>query len=143
MKKISHQGIILGILIFSLYACTTKDDSVKVNARSSSSTKKEVALTCEKLLDSSEDYAGQVIELSAICWGSSVSVDGSEFLMSIDDNKFKSTGLQQAHVLVHFTKNQEKEIENIAENDSISLTAKVGGYEFGALRLIEAKITSN
>lgn len=139
MKKNLHQGIILGILVLSICSCTTKDDSINVNARSSSMEEKETALTCEKLLNSPEDYQGQVIHLNAISWGSNPSVDGEEILMSLDDQKL--VGLQQSHVLVHFTKDQEEEIENILENDSISLTATVGAYEFGALRLIQAKIS--
>jgi hypothetical protein len=139
MKKVSHQGIILGILILSICSCTIQDDSIQVNARSAASTEKEPPLTCDKLLDSPEEYEGQVINLDAISWGSNPSVDGEEILMSLADQKL--VGLQQAHVLVHFTKDQEKDIDDIDENDSISITATVGAYEYGALRLIEAKIS--
>ncbi len=141
MKIISFQGIILGFLILSIYSCESRDDSIKINATSSTSKEKVIPLTCKKLFNSPEDFVGQVINLDAICWGSSHSVDGKEILMSLDDQK--SVGLQQAHVLVHFTKDQADEIQNIKENDSISLTAKVSTLEFGALRLIEAKVTPN
>ena len=139
MKNISLQGIILGILLLSIYACSTKDDSIEVNAKSASLVEKVTALTCEKLYDSHEDYAGQIINLDAISWGSNPSEDGEEILMSLGDQEL--IGLQQAHVLVHFTKDQEKEIKDVGENDSISIRAKVGSYEYGALRLIEAKIS--
>lgn len=141
MKKKSHQGIILCILALSLFSCESIDDSIKVNARAASSKEKASALTCDKLLSSFEDYEGQVIDLNAICWGVNTSVDGEEILMSLADEKL--VGLQQAHVLVHFTKEQKEEIEKIKENDSISVTAKVDTFSYGALRLIEAKVKTN
>ena len=139
MKNISRQGTILGILVLTLFSCETKDDSIEVNSQSATK-EKVVAITCDKLFNSPEDYAGQVINLDAICWGVNSSVDGEEILMSLDDQKL--VGLQQAHVLVHFNKEQEEEIENIGKNDSISLTAKVDTLKYGALRLIEAKVSS-
>lgn len=109
-----------------------------VKVELASSIEKVTILSCEKLLDSPEDYEGQIINLDAISWGSSPSIDGKEILMSLGDQKL--VGLQQAHVLVHFTKDQEREIQDVAENDPISLTARVGAYEYGALRLLDAKV---
>ena len=140
MKTIFQLGTILGSIILSLHACQVQDDSIGINIQSEKSEKKNDALTCDDLLNAPEDFAGKVISLSAINWGASPSADGEEILMSIDDNILE--GLQQAHVLVHFSKDQEKEIKEFNENDSISLTAKVGSVEYGALRLIEASISS-
>lgn len=141
MKTIFQQGIFLGSIILSLNSCEVQDDSIGVDFKSESAEKKSSALTCEDLLNSPEDFLGQVVSLSAINWGASPSVDGEEILMSIDDNALQ--GLQQAHVLVHFSKDQSTEIEAFEENDSVSLTAKVGAMEYGALRLVEAKISPN
>ncbi|PHR29161.1 MAG: hypothetical protein COA38_11660 [Fluviicola sp.] len=138
MKNTSYQGIILAILVLSFCSCTPKDDSSMVKVELASSIEKVTILSCEKLLDSHEDYEGQIINLDAISWGSSPSIDGKEILMSLGDQKL--VGLQQAHVLVHFTKDQEREIQDVAENDPISLTARVGAYEYGALRLLDAKV---
>ena len=90
-------------------------------------------------MNAPEDFEGKTVQLNAITWGSNPSVDGEEILMSIDDVLL--SGLQQAHVLVHFSKDQSTEIERFKENDSVSLTATVGAYEFGALRLIDAKLS--
>ncbi len=141
MKTISLQGIALGILISSMFSCETRDDSIAVNATKSTPTEEKKTFSCEDLLKTPEDFQGQVITLDAISWGANPSADGDEILMSIDDKKLE--GLQQAHVLVHFSKDQEKEINHFKENDPISLTAKVSTYDQGALRLINATIDSN
>lgn len=141
MKQISLQGIILGILVLSIYACETRDDSIAINAESAPIKKKKTTFSCEDLLSAPEDFKGKVVELNAITWGLSESADGEEILMSIDDEKLQ--GLQQAHVLVHFSKDQSTEINNFKENDSISLTATVGAYEHGALRLVNATVKSD
>jgi hypothetical protein len=141
MKTIFQQGTILGSTILCLHACQVQDDSIGVNIKSEMSKEKSSALTCDDLLNAPEEFKDKIISLSAINWGSSPSADGEEILMSIDDEILQ--GLQQAHVLVHFSKKQEKEIQGFKENDSISLTAKVGAIEYGALRLIEPKISPN
>ncbi|MFK7786471.1 MAG: hypothetical protein AB8B56_15225 [Crocinitomicaceae bacterium] len=112
-----------------------------MNFKSETKEEKSSELTCERVFNSYEELAGQEIELTAINWGMSASEDGEEILMSIDDEALQ--GLQQAHVLVHFSKDQAEEIKRFEENDSISLTAKVGALEFGAVRLINPKISSN
>jgi hypothetical protein len=140
MKSTSLQRIALGLTILSVCSCQVQDDSVGMNFQSETP-QEEKALTCEDLLQLHEEFEGQEIELSAISWGTSPSEDGEEILMSIDDEVLQ--GLQQAHVLVHFSKDQKEEIKDFAENDSISLTAKVGSFEFGAVRLVNPKITPN
>lgn len=141
MKTIFQQGLLLVSIILSVCSCETQDDSIGIDFKAEEAKAKSLVLTCDDLLNAPEDFEGQVIKLDAINWGTRPSVDENEILMSIDDNALK--GLQQAHVLVHFSKEQEDEIKGIEENDSISLTAKVGAFEFGALRLLEAKITPN
>lgn len=139
MKKMYLQGSILGIIAVSFFSCGSQDDSLNINTESNQKVNKNSSLSCEDLLDAPEDFEGKTITLDAISWGSSPSVDGKEILMSIDDNKL--AGLQQSHVLVHFTKEQANEIEDIKENDPVKLTATVGAYEYGALRLVNAKIS--
>lgn len=139
MKKMYIQGFILALLALSISACSTQDDSLNADNTSNRTPKKKASLSCEELLNTPEDFEGKTITLDAISWGSRPSEDGNEILMSIDDEKLK--GLQQAHVLVHFTKEQETEIKNIKENDPVKLTATVGAYEYGALRLMNAKIS--
>lgn len=141
MKTIFQQGLLLVSIILSACSCEIKDDSIGVDFKAEEAKAKTSVLTCDDLLNAPEDFEGQMIKLDAINWGTRQSVDDDEILMSIDDNALQ--GLQQAHVLVHFSKDQEEEIKGIEENDSISLTAKVGAFEFGALRLLEAKITPN
>lgn len=141
MKTHFLQGIFLGILAIFLFSCESQDDSIKVNSQVASSNKKAATITCDKLFNSPDDYLGQEISLNAICWGMNASVDGEEILMSLDDQEL--VGLQQAHVLVHFDKNQEAEIKNISKNDSISITAKVDSLKYGALRLVDAKVKLN
>ena len=139
MKKMCLQGFVLGILTLSIYSCSPQDDSVKINENANRTIKKSTSLSCAELLKAPEDFDGKTITLDAISWGSRASEDGKEILMSIDDEKLQ--GLQQAHVLVHFTKEQETEIKHIKENDPVKLTATVGAYEYGALRLMNAKIS--
>ena len=139
MKKMYLQGSILGILALSICACSPQDDSVQINENANKTINKNTSISCEELLKAPEDFEGKTITLDAICWGSNPSVDGKEILMSIDDEKLQ--GMQQSHVLVHFTKEQENEIKHIKENDLVKLTATVGPYEFGALRLVNAEIS--
>jgi len=141
MKTISLQGIALGTILLSTCACEVQDDSIGMDFKSVTSEEKSSFLTCENLFNSHEELEGQEIELSAINWGMSASEDGEEILMSIDDEALH--GLQQAHVLVHFSKDQAEEIKGFEENDSISLIAKVGAFEFGAVRLINPKVSPN
>lgn len=141
MKTISLQGIALGTIVMSICACQVQDDSIGMKLKSENVEAKSSALTCEDLLNSHEDFEGKEIELNAINWGTSPSADGEEILMSIDDEVLQ--GLQQAHVLVHFSKDQKEEINSFAENDSISLTAKVGTFEYGAVRLINPRVSPN
>jgi len=141
MKSLSLQGVALGISFLSLCACEVQDDSIEVNIQSKKNKQEEKALTCEELLNAHEDFEGQEIELSAINWGTSASEDGEEILMSIADELLQ--GLQQAHVLVHFSKDQQEAIKGYDENDTISLKAKVGALEFGAVRLINPEVSPN
>ncbi|MDG1332497.1 MAG: hypothetical protein P8P74_09220 [Crocinitomicaceae bacterium] len=142
MKTTIRQGIFFGSIIFGLHACQVQDDSIGIDLKSKESKEKSSALTCEDLFNTPEDFEGKVVTLDAINWGHSPSADGEEILMSIDDEALLQ-GLQQAHILVHFTKEQKEELKTFEENDSISLTAKVGTIEYGALRLIEAKVNPN
>lgn len=139
MKQILLQGTFLGSTLLLLFSCQVQDDSIGVEFKAKEPEKKNSVLTCRDLLNAPEDFEGKVIKLNAINWGASPSVDGEEILMSIDDEMLQ--GLQQAHVLVHFPKDQKEEIADLEENDSISLTAKVGTFEYGAVRLIDPKIT--
>lgn len=139
MKTISLHGIALGTILLSICACNVQDDSIGMNFKSETKEETSSALNCERIFNSYEELEGQEIELNAINWGMSDSEDGEEILMSIDDEVLQ--GLQQAHVLVHFSKDQEEEIKSFEENDSISLTAKVGSLEFGAVRLINPKVS--
>ena len=138
MKKILNSGIILGILILSICSCGSEKSTDALKVESSAVKADPSNLSCENLLDAPEDFEGQVITLDAVCWGKSPSIDGKEILMSLGD--IKPEGLQQAHVLVHFLSEQEKEIQDIDENAPITLTATVGAYEYGALRLLKAKV---
>ncbi len=95
-------------------------------------------MTCEQLLIKAEDYSGKAVIVQAFCWGSSPSIDGQEILMSLDDQKLE--GMQQSHVLVHFSKDQERELLDIEENHRVKLNATVGAYEYGALRLINPQL---
>lgn len=143
MKRISISVTVVSLLVFLIYSCETKDDSItnEINTSKSSEVEKNSSLSCTELLNMHEDYTGEKVLLNAISWGSSASLDGDEILMSIDDKKLE--GLQQAHVLVHFSKDQEEQIKHVAENDSISLKAIVGEYQSGALRLIDASVIEN
>lgn len=134
-QSIGLSAFLFGVLLTS---CGAENSSTQSTNEATSSKGKD-ELTCQKLVDKSDEFEGKTITLKAVSWGSSPSIDGKEILMSLDDDAF-SGGVQQAHVLAHFTKEQEYEIAEIGENDKVTLTATVGTYDYGALRLLNPKV---
>lgn len=134
--NIKAQALLVLLCLYFTSCGTNSNESSLVS--NSPAKKKSDFYTCEELLNKSEDFLGKTVNIQAISWGSSPSFDGKEILMSLEDKKLD--GMQQSHVLVHFNKDQEHEISEINENDQVKLTATVGEFESGALRLVNAKI---
>lgn len=133
MKKVVLGSIfMLGLLVVGCSEGNKTDGAITEEK------KEEVtAMTCANIEEQVDELKGQEVTIKAISWGSN-NVMGGGVKLNLGDEKLE--GMKQAHVVVNFTAEDAAIAKELKKDVDVTLTATVGGSEYGAVQLNNPKI---
>lgn len=137
MKNLAFgSALILGLMFTACQSETTIEDGTQTEEGAEES-QESTAMTCKELLDQKDDLKGKEVTIKAISWGNS-NMMGGDVRMNLGDEKLE--GMQQAHVVADFSKDNASAAESVKQDDEVTIKATVGDYEYGAVKLLNPEV---
>ena len=131
MKKMFlMSAVVLGLAIVSCSGDVTTRDDAEVEDT-------VATMTCAELQEKVDELTGKEVTIKAISWGNSATKTG-DIKMTLGDKKLE--GMQQSTVVVNFTAADAAVADAVKSGDEVTITATVGGEDYGAVQLNKPKI---
>lgn len=94
-------------------------------------------ISCAELVSDFDELEMTMVTISAISWGNSNTTTG-DVQLSLGDKKLE--GMQQAPVVVVFSKDEAEAAAGIKEGDVVTIRATVMEEAYGSVRLVKPKV---